>query len=723
MKKIYDGSEERMMSESEFLNENQVEEAADILTERLMLVRLRTEQLAVDGIGSGPYRDYFLGMGRFMRLIYRVGEHILSGNFRRFPEDELAVMNRMLYQDLIPGEKGYEQSYENPDAAVRLLGKEVGPLLCFLTHELRGCISYCLEGTDRVEELVVFNELLIQIACLFDGDPVPEAGQIPFDEKERAKSIREILYWFYHDYAELFCESYVRRSLDPGCDFAYDIVMKSDLDDLRYLYFYGEYISDTERQMAAFLNTLPEAEIQKMADTYTEGYRKGFELAGIDLSKKKTVNVRYPIGFERMIRAAVKNFEAMGLRAVMYRDQKTAYLAKGTTRVGYVSSPPNPQCGFDHAQDRAFFLDQKIAQRRCEAMQAAYEKYKTEAAQMAGPAVVETFGEIPFVPVMKRTAPVLSEKQKKIQTRMDAELTDITNRYIHGDERSFTIIAYPVPQIGEDFEAIFRKTAEINTLDYEKYRRMQQTLIDALDEGYAVHVKGCGLNRTDMTVMLYELQDPEEETIFENCVADVNIPVGEVFTSPVLEGTNGTLHVSKVYLNGLEYRDLEITIRDGWVADYRLANFETEEENRAYFRSNVLFDHDSLPVGEFAIGTNTTAYRMGKDFGIADKLPILIAEKTGPHFALGDTCYSHQEDMVTRNPDGKRIVARENSASALRHTDPQKAYFSCHTDITLPFEELGVIEVLRRDGTTTDLIRDGRFVLPGTEALNEPLES
>lgn len=723
MKKIYDGSEERMMSESEFLNENQVEEAADILTERLMLARLRTEQLAVDGIGSGPYRDYFLGMGRFMRLIYRVGEHILSGNFRRFPEDELAVMNRMLYQDLIPGEKGYEQSYENPDAAVRLLGKEVGPLLCFLTHELRGCISYCLEGTDRVEELVVFNELLIQIACLFDGDPVPEAGQIPFDEKERAKSIREILYWFYHDYAELFCESYVRRSLDPGCDFAYDIVMKSDLDDLRYLYFYGEYISDTERQMAAFLNSLPEAEIQKMADTYTEGYRKGFELAGIDLSKKKTVNVRYPIGFERMIRAAVKNFEAMGLKPVMYRAQKTAYLAKGTTRVGYVSSPPNPQCGFDHAQDRAFFLDQKIAQRRCEAMQAAYEKYKTEAAQMAGPAVVETFGEIPFVPVMKRTAPVLSEKQKKIQTRMDAELTDITNRYIHGDERSFTIIAYPVPQIGEEFEAIFRKTAEINTLDYEKYRRMQQTLIDALDEGYAVRVKGCGVNRTDMTVMLYELQDPEEETIFENCVADVNIPVGEVFTSPVLGGTNGTLHVSKVYLNGLEYRDLEITIRDGWVADYRLANFETEEENRAYFRSNVLFDHDSLPVGEFAIGTNTTAYRMGKDFGIADKLPILIAEKTGPHFALGDTCYSHQEDMVTRNPDGKRIVARENSASALRHTDPQKAYFSCHTDITLPFEELGVIEVLRRDGTTTDLIRDGRFVLPGTEALNEPLES
>ena len=77
-------------------------------------------------------------------------------------------------------------------------------------------------------------------------------------------------------------------------------------------------------------------------------------------------------------------------------------------------------------------------------------------------------------------------------------------------------------------------------------------------------------------------------------------------------------------------------------------------------------------MGEFAIGTNTTAYRMARDFDIADKLPILIAEKTGPHFAVGDTCYSHEEDMVTYNPDGKQIVARENDFSKLRSEDMSK---------------------------------------------------
>ena len=78
-----------------------------------------------------------------------------------------------------------------------------------------------------------------------------------------------------------------------------------------------------------------------------------------------------------------------------------------------------------------------------------------------------------------------------------------------------------------------------------------------------MHILGTNGNRTDLNVQLHPLNDPAKETIFENCVADVNIPVGEVFTSPVLEGTNGVLHVSKVYLNELQYRDLEITFSNG----------------------------------------------------------------------------------------------------------------------------------------------------------------
>ena len=47
------------------------------------------------------------------------------------------------------------------------------------------------------------------------------------------------------------------------------------------------------------------------------------------------------------------------------------------------------------------------------------------------------------------------------------------------------------------------------------------------------------------------------------------------------------------------------------------------------------------------------------------------------------------------------------------------AYFGCHTDITIPYDELGSICAVDDDGDMIPVIEDGRFVLPGTEALNE----
>ena len=163
--------------------------------------------------------------------------------------------------------------------------------------------------------------------------------------------------------------------------------------------------------------------------------------------------------------------------------------------------------------------------------------------------------------------------------------------------------------------------------------------------------------------------------------------------------------------------------KDGKVTEFGCGNFpESEEQGKDLVKQVIMRGHSWLPLGEFAIGTNTTAYAMAQKYQIGSKLPILIAEKTGPHFAVGDTCYSHEEDMVTYNPDGKQIVARENDFSKLRSEDMSKAYFNCHTDITIPYDELDKITVIRKDGTTEDIISDGRFVLAGIEELNKPLD-
>ena len=262
----------------------------------------------------------------------------------------------------------------------------------------------------------------------------------------------------------------------------------------------------------------------------------------------------------------------------------------------------------------------------------------------------------------------------------------------------------------------------MNTLDNEVYKEIQQSIIDELDNAEYVHVLGTGNNKTDIKVMLHEI-DNTRETNFENCLADVNIPVGEVFTSPVLTGTNGLLHVSQVYLNELKYIDLTISFIDGRIAEYTCKNFEDEQKNKAFIKENLMFNHDTLPIGEFAIGTNTTAYVMAHKYDILYKLPILIVEKMGPHFAVGDTCYSYSEDNVLYNPDGKEIVAKDNECSLLRQSGDKdaysKAYFNCHTDITIPYEEIGGIYSVHADGTRVAIIENGRFVLQGTEQLNE----
>lgn len=677
-----------------------------ILQERYQLAMERIHGICEEHTVPAPFEAYFKGVAQFLLQMEDLKGKLDDGETKEYSLEEWAALNTALYADILPEQ--YETSYGNPAYAVQQLGEVHGRILSFLYAELRGLIVYVFE--KRLEETVVLLELFLEIYNRFEDPEIPEY-----------KEIQQIVYWFVSDYSELFVTQRIREGIDPSLDFATRIIMESDLNDLRYLYQYGEYISENERKTAAYLNTLSEEEIAAMADTYTEGYRIGFVMGGKDIFKKKTVNIRYNIGFERMIRKAIQNFEKMGLQPVIYRAAVSTVNKRQHLKIGYMGANPNKQFDYDHRADNAIYLDKKFVERKLGVMRTAYETHRQLAKWHGGPAVVEIFGEAPFVPQSKAEAYHLSEKQQKIAVAADNDASRLTNQYIIGKERSFTIIAFPVPEIGADFEAIFRETVKINTLDYQLYQGIQQVLIDALDQGVGVQIKGREQNRTDLYVALTELKDPKTQTLFENCVADVNIPVGEVFTSPKLAGTNGVLHVSQVYLNELNYLDLEVQFEEGMVTGYSCRNFASEEENHRYFLENVMYHREQLPLGEFAIGTNTTAYVMAKTYQIADKLPILIAEKMGPHFALGDTCYSWQEDTPVYNANGKEIIARDNEVSLLRTTDPASAYFGCHTDVTIPYEEIGFIDVVKANGERIRLIEDGRFVLPGTEKLNEPL--
>lgn len=677
------------------------------MEERYNLAIDRMKAIIEEKTVAEPYREYFQHVARFILKLDELKQNVESGKQKEMSEEELQEEMKDLYADEL--EANYEKSYANPAYAVLVLGGELGSFLSAVYTEIRGSISYVQE--QRMEYVVIGAELLIEIYNKFEEEKQPQP-----------ESLKEIFYWYASDYCDVFAADRVKDQIDPesGC-FIVNMIMNEDLSDLRYLYRMGEYVGENERGTAAYLNSLPQEKIDKMADTFSEGYRIGFVNTGKDLSKKSVVNIYYAMGFERIVKKAIENFEKMGLKPTIFRTSHSVITRGRNSQIGFFNISGNKQYVYDHRDDIGLVMDKQYVERKLEVMRTTYEQNKEIAAGYAGPAVIDIFGEKTFVPQAKPEAVKLSEKQEELLVAMNGRAGRLTNEYLPGDERSFTIISWPVPEIGEQYHEIFDETIKINTLDYKLYQKVQQTMIDALDKGEYVKVTGSGENQTDLKVLLHPLADPAKETIFENCVADVNIPVGEVFTSPVLEGTEGTLFVSKVFLHGLPYYNLKISFKEGKITEYTCTNFDSEEENKKYIFDNILHNHQTLPIGEFAIGTNTTAYAVAKKYDIADKYTILIAEKTGPHFAVGDTCYSWAEDVKVYNPDGKEIIARDNSISILRKEDPSKAYFQCHTDITIPYDELGSIVVVAKDGTETEIIRDGRFVLPGTEILNEPL--
>ncbi|MBQ9764716.1 MAG: aminopeptidase [Lachnospiraceae bacterium] len=673
-------------------------EFEELLQERFLLATERICTLDAKNDIAAPFGDYFYKVSEFLATVLRTGADYKIFDepnetwWLRYSFEELKEANKLLYADVL--KDAYNTSYANPEYAVACLGEEYGALMAAIYASLRSVIGDVF--SNKMEFVTAKLELFIEIYNMFE------------EEVPKYQEVKDTFYWFMSDYSDTIFAHNIVKAIVPEESFVRKVLAECEIDseDMRYIFRFGYYVSDSVIATAKFINSLPEEKIDLIAETYTQGYKRGFEICNRDLSIKKTVQIRYDAGFERIIKRSAKIFaDDMGLDATYA-----------------VSAKFNDQFVYDHRFDIALYLDKAFYERRMSVVRAVYQDIKDAAAVYAGPAVMEVFGETPFEPANKKECLKLSKKQNELYLKYVSKQREIMNEFVPDDETSFTIIAFPIPEIGDKFEEIFEEVIKINTLDVDVYREVQQAIIDALDKSAYVKVLGTNGNRTDLTVSLVDLKNPDKETKFENCLADVNIPLGEVFTSPKLKGTDGLLHVSEVYLRDLKYIDFQVEFRDGCVVDYNCANFDTEEANKNYIKENVLNNHDTLPMGEFAVGTNTVAYSVAKKYDIVYKMPILIVEKMGPHFALGDTCYSHSEDVPMYNPDGKEVIARENDFSLLRDTEPDKAYFNCHTDVTIPYHEIGEIALYAENGEKTVLIKDGRFVLPGTELLNEALE-
>ena len=109
-----------------------------------------------------------------------------------------------------------------------------------------------------------------------------------------------------------------------------------------------------------------------------------------------------------------------------------------------------------------------------------------------------------------------------------------------------------------------------------------------------------------------------------NCDGHHNFPDGEVFTGPVIDSVNGTIHFSfPAVHHGREVDGVRLTFKDGKVVD------ASADKGEPFLHSMLDTDAGSRFLGECAVGTNYDITRYTKN--------TLFDEKIGGtvHFALG----------------------------------------------------------------------------------------
>ena len=100
----------------------------------------------------------------------------------------------------------------------------------------------------------------------------------------------------------------------------------------------------------------------------------------------------------------------------------------------------------------------------------------------------------------------------------------------------------------------------------------------------------------------------------------------------------------------------------------------------------------------------------------------MIYEKMGPHLAIGDPCYKGAEEEPVYNLlDGKEITAKYNEKTRNGKTEKEK-YVQKHIDITIPYDEISALYGYTEYGEKIFILKDGKFILPGTDKLNHGME-
>lgn len=594
------------------------------------------------------------------------------------------TINEKFYMEL----ENYEESYGYIDVLKRKYELNVSQLLSAIYYDIREMIPLAFSMNERF--LIILRKTKIFLFEL-------EGCKLNYEKMLK-------LYRTYKfDQLELLLTLKVSLELNNTNNMK---ILLGNLSTVDYLYGYGIPVSKTDIELALFIGNYDEKALDLISETIVKAFLHGFESQNRNRRNRTCIKMSYILGQELIAKKVIEKFNKIDIYPNIFIV---------SSHKKYI------QYQYDNKYNIGLILDESYISYYKKTLKRVCKNYDFALRNVCGYIGIGSFGQVSKTPKLSSFSIKLSNTQKEFYKQLNLSNKIIEDLYIKPSDISFCKITFPNPSIRGGFSKIFDDFVLINTMKSSVFEKYQQIIIDELDKGEFIHCIGGNGNLTDIVISLLPIKNSDKQTNFMNCGGDLNIPHGEVFTTPMLKNTNGLLHFKQIFLKGYYYTDLKLKFLNGKVIEYSCKNFENHVKNHDYIYNTLLNGNENIPIGEFAIGTNTLAYSIVKKHGIIEELPILLVEKMGPHFAIGDPCYAFgEEEKVYNLLDGKEIVAKENELTALRHNDINGAYVNMHTDMTIPYEDISELKIVNNKHELT-LIKDGFFTLSSLEPLNKPL--
>lgn len=583
-----------------------------------------------------------------------------------------------LYTDILP--QSYASSLVSFSGVSQLVGKELAPVLTLYAHIFRNGIQDALKHRRFLlaKKLELYFEMRRQLMH----------GQV------RAENLRQALHEASLSVLPQLVELCVHEMYDPNDREIGTILAGQDLSDPDYLYEYGLPVTEEVLFYQRFFSSLDEESVRQLSRRAAQSVRSNLLIDKFADGPRTCCVIKVPMGCERLAKALKDSLSDTGLDTAL-------------VKIG------SPLEGTRYWQDHLLVPARILGDEDMEAFTSACTKAAADCSAMlkglAGRVTFELNDSMAKTP--RKNSQRLRGRDQRIGLRCDYMRRVFEDSILSAGQlyKTSDMTVY-IPSCSKEdltgdagrelsYAERFTQMIDLQLAPEEVPQRPLTAITDAMDYGEFLYLKGRSGNETDLTIGLPVSENQRAESNMLIFRGKGTLPDALVGTVPAMPGTNGILHVRSAVVQGQPVTDLKIVFQDGVINSASYVGqdgktYEADLSNR--------------------VGLSISRLRMGLNFSIEETLLSGLTISV-PTKIQEQTCLSVTYGI---RPSENTLGIEYYEPLTRKHVKIYTPTAYAETTVSIPYEELSRMSVIHQNGSSVDILREGMFVLIGTDHLN-----